>query len=164
VEERTGGGKIAGRAALLEIATRAFGRDAGELLRRMPMVLIDVTIDGPVERAFIHALTRESPAVLVTVAAGDDATLEALRTLGAREADVDRRDDAGDLPRARQFLYAANVPPGEPSGDVLFFSAPGEGRETVEIARRILEEARAGSPLEEVAVLLRAAEVVGSML
>ena len=157
-------GKIADRAALLEIATRALGRDADELLRRMPMVLLDVTIDGPVERAFIHALTRESPAVLVTVAAGDDATLEALRSLGAREADVDRRDDAGDLPRARQFLYAANVPPGEPSGDVLFFSAPGEGRETVEIARRILDEARAGTRFDEMAVLLRAPEVYGSLL
>src|SRR5207237_9354811 len=156
VEERTGGGKIAGRAALLEIATRALGGDAGALLRRMPMVLLDVTIDGPVERAFIRALTRESPAVLVTVAAGDDATLEALRTLGAREADVDRRDDAGDLPRARQFLYAANVPPGEPSGDVLFFSAPGEGRETVEIGRRIRDEARAGTRFDEMAVLVRA--------
>src|SRR5207237_8635389 len=101
-DERLHDGKIADRAAMLEIATRALGRDADELVRRMPMVLPDVTIDGPVERAFIHALTRESPAVLVTVAAGADAPLQALRSLGAPEADVDRRDDAGDLPRARQ--------------------------------------------------------------
>src|SRR6059036_1989886 len=158
-------GKVADRAALLVIATRALEGDSLEPLRRMPMLLLDVSINGPAERAFIEALTKVSPAVLVTVAAGDDATLEALRSLGAREADVDRRDDAGDLPRARQFLYAANVPPpGEARGDVLFFSAPGEGRETVEIARRTLDEARAGTPFDEMAVLLRAPEVYGSLL
>ena len=35
------------------------------------------------------------------------------------------------------------------------FSAPGEGRECVEIARRILQEARAGVPFDEIAVVLR---------
>src|SRR5207245_7548835 len=45
-----------------------------------------------------------------------------------------------------------------------FFSAPGEGREAVEIARRILDEARAGTSFDEMAVLLRAPEVYGSLL
>ncbi len=36
------------------------------------------------------------------------------------------------------------------------FSAPGEGREAVEIVRRVLREADAGVPFDEVAVLLRA--------
>ena len=35
------------------------------------------------------------------------------------------------------------------------FSAPGEGRECVEIARRILDEARAGVRFDEMAVFLR---------
>ena len=158
-------GKVADRAALLVIATRALEGDSLEPLRRMPMLLLDVSINGPAERAFIEALTKVSPAVLVTVAAGDDATLEALRSLGAREEQAERRDDTGDLARARDFLFAAKVPPpGEARGDVLFFSAPGEGRETVEIARRILDEARAGTPFDEMAVLLRAPEVYGSLL
>src|SRR5207245_9700638 len=42
--------------------------------------------------------------------------------------------------------------------------APGEGREAVEIARRILDEARAGTPFDEVAVLLRAPELYASLL
>jgi ATP-dependent helicase/nuclease subunit B len=157
-------GKVADRAALLRIATRALDDAATKPLRRMPMVLLDVPINGPVERAFIEALTKDSPAVLVTIAAGDDATLEALHSLEAREEQPDRRSDAGDLERARQFLFAVNVPPGEPSGDVLFFSAPGEGRETVEISRRILDEAREGTPFDEMAVLLRAPELYGSLL
>jgi hypothetical protein len=157
-------GKIADRAALLAMATRAL-RDASTApLRRMPMLLLDVPINGPVERAFVQALTNDSPAVLVTVAAGDDATLDALRSMGARETEADRSDGGGDLARAREFLFAANVPAGAPSGDVVLFSAPGEGRETVEIARRILDEARAGTPFDEMAVLLRAPEIYGSLL
>ena len=158
-------GKVADRAALLQIATRALDI-ADELgpLRRMPMVLLDVPLNGPVERAFVRALTKDSPAVLVTVAAGDDATREVLRSLGAREEPQERSSDRGGLARARDFLFAANVPQGEPSGDVLLFSAPGEGRETVEIARRILDEARAGTPFDEMAVLLRAPELYGSLL
>src|SRR4029453_5181418 len=36
-----------------------------------------------------------------------------------------------------------------------FFSAPGEGRECVEIARRILKEARRGVGFDEMAILVR---------
>src|SRR5262249_37748625 len=157
-------GKVADRAALLQIATRALEDSSTDPLRRMPVLLLDVPINGPVERAFIQALIRDSPAVLVTVAAGDDATREALRSMEAREQQPDRRDDSGDLARARDLLFAANVSPGQPSGDVLLFSAPGEGRETVEIARRILDEAQAGTPFDEMAVLLRAPEIYGSLL
>jgi CRISPR/Cas system-associated exonuclease Cas4 (RecB family) len=154
-------GKVADRAVLLEMATRAL---EGEPLARMPMVLLDVPFDGPAERAFLETLARVSPAVLVTVAAGDDATLHALGSLGARPMDVERHDD-GDLARARGFLFAPTAPPpGEPQGDVVFFSAPGEARETVEIARRILDEARAGTPFDEMAVLLRAPQLYGSPL
>src|SRR2546426_137814 len=103
-------GKVADRAALLVIATRALEGDSLEPLRRMPMLLLDVSINGPAERAFIQALTKASPAVLVTVASGDDTTLEALRSLGAREEQAERRDDTGDLARARDFLFAAKVP------------------------------------------------------
>jgi RecB family exonuclease len=168
------GAKVADRAALLAIATRAAVGSALDPVRRMPMVLLDVPIASPAERAFVEALTAVSPATLVTIPAGDDATLDAVRGLAARdrrdeEADGDgagRHDaDGSDLTRARAFLFAAATPPlGAARGDVLFFSAPGEGRETVEIARRILDEARAGTPFDEMAVLLRAPEVYAPLL
>jgi ATP-dependent helicase/nuclease subunit B len=162
-------GKIADRAALLAIATAAAAGGALDPLRRMPMVLLDVPIGGPSEGAFVEALTALSPDVLVTVPAGDDATLDAIRALGAHDAGVDRTGyrDAGasDLDRARTFLFApAAPPPGAARGDVVLFSAPGEGREMVEIARRILDEARAGTRFDEIAVLLRAPEVYASLL
>jgi len=158
--------KLADRTHLLILAARAVAQGALEPLARMPMVLLDVSIGGAAERGLVEALAAVSPAVLATVPAGDDATLDALRSLGARE----RRDepagaDAGDLARARQFLFAAAAPPPvSPGGDVLFFSAPGEGREAVEIARRLLDEARAGTRFDEMAVLLRAPEVYASLL
>ncbi len=40
-------------------------------------------------------------------------------------------------------------------GSLEFFSAPGEGRECVEIARRILEHARLGVGFDEMAILVR---------
>jgi ATP-dependent helicase/nuclease subunit B len=156
--------KVADRAALLGLATRAAAQGALEPLGRMPMVLLDVAIGGAAERGFVEALAAAAPAVLATVPAGDDATLEALRGLGARE----RREEPsgeGDLARARHYLFAPAVPPpGTARGDVLLFSAPGEGREAVEIARRILDEVRAGVAFDEMAVLLRAPEVYGSLL
>src|SRR5437870_6116510 len=91
-EAQLEGGKVADRAALLAIATRAAAQGALDLVRRMPMVLLDVPIAGPAERAFVDALTAISPAVLVTVPAGDDATLDAVQRLGAR----DRTDEPSD--------------------------------------------------------------------
>jgi ATP-dependent helicase/nuclease subunit B len=159
-------GEVADRAALLGLAARAVAQGALEPLSRMPMVLLDLPIGGAAERGFVAALAAASPAVLATVPAGDDATLEALRSLGARDVrDAFRDEDAGDLARARHFLFAAAAPPpGAARGDVLIFSAPGEGREAVEIARRVLDEARAGTPFDDMAVLLRAPEVYASLL
>jgi ATP-dependent helicase/nuclease subunit B len=164
-------GKLADRAALLTMATRTLA-EAQDSFRQMPVILLDVAIEGPAERAFVSALTSASPAALMTIPAGDEATLEAAQSLGGRhrsheEVDGDRARAAGasDLARARGFLFAAAVPPpGEARGDVLFFSAPGEGRETVEIARRLLDEARAGTRFDEMAVLLRAPELYASLL
>ena len=158
--------KVADRAAFLGLAAHAVAQGALESLGRMPMVLLDVSIGGAAERGLVEALAAVSPAVLATVPAGDDATLEALRGLGARERrDEPRGADADDLARARHFLFVAAAPPPVTArGDVLFFSAPGEGREAVEIARRALDEARAGTPFDEMAVLLRAPEVYASLL
>ena len=157
--------KVADRAALLALAARAVGQGALEPLGRMPLLLLDVSIAGTAERALVQALAAASPAVLATVPAGDDATLEALRTLGARERRDDPAGPDGDLSRARHFLFAEAAPPARTAGgEVLFFSAPGEGRETVEIARRVLDEAREGTPFDRMAVLLRAPEIYGALL
>ena len=85
--------------------------------------------------------------VLVTVPFGDVATLDRWHRLGLREEVLEQtgRLRSGAL---RRYLFADRQPPErEPAGDVVFYSAPGEGRECVEIARRILQEAARGVPL-----------------
>ena len=154
--------RIADRAALLLLAARAVVESP---LRRMPMLLLDVPIAEPAAAAFVDALTGVSPAVLITVPSGDDATIETIRAMrGLHLADNDERDDS-DLGRARGFLFAPAAPPARAaSGDVVLFSAPGEARETVEIARRLLDEARGGTRFDDMAVLLRAPEMYASLL
>jgi ATP-dependent helicase/nuclease subunit B len=75
-------------------------------------------------------------------------------------------DRAGsELGRLRAFLFSEESPPEQPGrGEVILFSAPGEGREAVEIARRVLAEARGGTPFDRMAVLLRAPEVYATPL
>ncbi|MBI1735748.1 MAG: exodeoxyribonuclease V subunit gamma [Candidatus Rokubacteria bacterium] len=157
--------RIADRAALLLLAARAVVESP---LRRMPMLLLDVPIAEPAAAAFVDALTAVSPAVLITVPSGDDATVESVRAIAAPrglQIAADSARDDSDLGRARAFLFAPAAPPARAaSGEVVLFSAPGEARETVEIARRLLDEARAGTRFDDMAVLLRAPEMYASLL
>ena len=68
-----------------------------------------------------------------------------------------------DLTALRRNLFAGRQPPERvPTGEVQVFSAPGEGRECVEIARRIVQEARSGVRFDRIAVVLRStADYVG---
>src|SRR4030095_10680533 len=94
----------------------------------------------------------------ITLPFGDVATLDRLRTLGLTPDVLEQTGDE-DLVALRRYLFAKSQPPERaPAGDVRLFSAPGEGRECVEIARRILQEARRGVPLDEIAVFVRSPE------
>ena len=80
-----------------------------------------------------------------------------LETLERSDSRLSFRPANSDLAALRRFAFrrAASLPEREPRGDVRLFSAPGEGRECVEIARRILEEAQRGVRFDEIAVFLR---------
>jgi hypothetical protein len=149
---------LADRAALFELGATA--ADAGEVdaLRRLPIVLLDVPLETPVESRFVAAVTALAPAVLVTVAPGDEATRALLARLFPEAAPATPREAAADtgLARMQAYLFADTVPTGSPPGDVVFFSAPGEDREVVEIARLLLDRAAEGTPFDRMAVLLRA--------
>jgi CRISPR/Cas system-associated exonuclease Cas4 (RecB family) len=129
---------------------------------RLPMLLLDVPIDSRAEQELVEVLASTSPDLLATVPDGDGATVAALRDLATvAEVDEDERADAGDaesdLHSLRTFVFRQERrEPRSRAGDVSVFSAPGEGREAVEIVRRILDEAERGVPFDEMAVLLRA--------
>jgi ATP-dependent helicase/nuclease subunit B len=121
----------------------------------LPLVLLDVPVESAIELALVQRLVEFAPETLLTVPFGDLATLDRIATFGAR-VDVIRPQGDSDLTALRRNLFAARQPPDRvPTGEVRIFSAPGEGRECVEIARRILDEARAGVSFDEMAVLVR---------
>jgi CRISPR/Cas system-associated exonuclease Cas4 (RecB family) len=172
-------GALADRPRLFDLAVAAIERGAPLPMTRLPLVLLDVPIATLAEQRFLAALLALSPAALATVPAGDDSTLRELEALGGRRepgsrrvtAQGDRapaaRDTSGD-PSALAYLRAylfSEAAPAMPAGadEALFFSAPGEGREAVEIARRIVEAAREGTPFDRMAVLLRAPQVYSAL-
>ena len=139
-----------GRASLFAAAAEGAG-----LVSHLPLLLLDVPLESNVEFELARRLIEAAPDTLITVPFGDLATLDYLKTLGA-EVHVLRPSGDSDLSALRRNLFATGQPPErEARGDVKLFSAPGEGRECVEIARRILDEARAGVPFDEMAVFLR---------
>jgi CRISPR/Cas system-associated exonuclease Cas4 (RecB family) len=139
------------RAALFEAAVANAGSVAGR-----PLLLLDVPLESPVEFSLARRLIENAAPALVVVPFGDLAALGLLETLGV-ERTVLEPATGSDLQALRRNLFASRQPPErEPTGEVRVFSAPGESRECVEIARRILAEARAGVRFDEIAVALRA--------
>ena len=77
---------------------------------------------------------------------GDDQRSTAFAELAPTVEHVDGRRTGGQRPRAScgaTFSPTDRPPVRARAGDVRLFSAPGEGREAVEIVRRVLDEARA---------------------
>jgi ATP-dependent helicase/nuclease subunit B len=150
------------RAAFLRSATVAAADPVGPYAR-CRLLLLDVPVMNATEQALVAALVLRAPAVLATIPAGDARTHGALSSLGDVDA-FDERDPAG-LGRVRQYLFASTPPPpAEPIDAVELFSAPGEGREAVEIARRVLREARRGVPFDRMAIALRAPQHYAGLL
>jgi CRISPR/Cas system-associated exonuclease Cas4 (RecB family) len=151
-EEAFAGAGTVDRADLFRVAARQLRvRPA-----RGALLLLDVPIQHPVEWELVEAAIGGAEAVLATAPAGD-ATTARFIALGATRAPV---DDAvsNDLGNLRRFLFVRDEQPPTRSldGSLEFFSAPGEGRECVEIARRILRHARRGVRFDEMAILVRA--------
>jgi ATP-dependent helicase/nuclease subunit B len=145
--------KLADRAALMKLASAA-SPGAG---KAPALLLLDVPIFTTLESAFVAQLAAAAPRTFATVPAGDDRTLARLHAhWQSPELVAPAPAPAGALGRLQtQLFYEGPSPAGAPGDDVVFLSAPGESRECVEIARRILREAEAGTPFDRIAVLLR---------
>jgi ATP-dependent helicase/nuclease subunit B len=142
----------ADRAELFRAAARTLAKaPAAEVV-----VLLDLAFDHPAERELVSALVRSASSALATIPHGD---LDGVAYLEGIGGVVERRGTTGtdDLGCLRRFLFTADALPAvrELDGSLSVFSAPGEGRESVEIARRILSEARAGRRFDEMAILVR---------
>ena len=123
---------------LLALATEA-ARGGEHRWAGLPLARLDADLESQAHRTFFESLAAQAPEVL-----------EAELGEGPSEA------ASHTLEHLRRFLFSP-----EPErftrndGRFEFFSAPGEGLEAVEIARRILRLARDGTAFDQVAILLR---------
>jgi ATP-dependent helicase/nuclease subunit B len=137
--------RLADRADVLHAALGAVREKAaaGEL----PAVCLhDLAPKTKLERALVHLLGSASPRSFVTWATGES-------TEPAPEPEVPAGATA--LQRLKAQLFTSSEVQGTDDGSTCIFSAPGESRECVEIARRVLEEAARGVPFDRIAILLR---------
>jgi CRISPR/Cas system-associated exonuclease Cas4 (RecB family) len=162
-------GRLADRARLLAIAADALRRDPQAFPGRRPLIWLDAPISTPAEHGFVAGLCKVAAVTLVTLPGADARSIQAVRSLGGRREDADPDADrdrvAGPLDRLRQHLFSDVPWSSAIDGEaVQFFSAPGEGRECVEIARLVLDEARHGVAFDRLAVALRSPEVYAGLL
>jgi ATP-dependent helicase/nuclease subunit B len=156
IDERKNAGAV-DYAEMLDTASAEIEANQGQFAGST-VLLLDVAITSKSEARFANALIAAARDAIVTVPAGDTQTLSHLRPQAKPASDGGARGaSSGALHRLQQHLFsAANPPAGAADESVVLFSAPGEGREAVEIARRILQEADRGVPFDQIAVLLRA--------
>src|SRR5207248_6177374 len=88
----------------------------------------------------------------VTVPAGDARTLDCLSRLRKAERIVSPAPTTHSLARLQNSIFSESTVAAESDDRVRFFSAPGEARECIEIARFIMKEARAGIAFDKIAV------------
>jgi ATP-dependent helicase/nuclease subunit B len=157
VEEQLEKAAVSDRAALFRLAAKTCAA-AHVPWVGLPIVFLDVPLDSRAERELVGALVARAPDALATVPGGDRFAHDALVALGGEmEARPDPAPETTDLAHLRRYVFTIDRPPARArSGDVRLFSAPGEGREAVEIVRRVLDEAARGVRFDEMAVLLRA--------
>lgn len=126
----------------------------------LPTVLLDLPLSSRAHADFITAVAGRSHAVMATAHPKDAVAIAALEAaLGVKAQIIGPDSNVSALEHVRAYLFSIEQPPArayDQSVDV--FSAPGEGLETVEIARRTLLLTEAGVPFDRVAVLLRSPE------
>lgn len=157
-EEELAKGGIADRATLFRAACTALD-DGSARFAGLPLLLVDVALDTAATRKFVASLLAAAPVALATIPFGDVPARQACTEMAGEIAAPNSRAPNSTLARLRTFLFADQpAAPGKVGDDLVLFSAPGEGRECVEIARRLLEEAHRGVRFDCMAVLVRSPE------
>jgi len=131
-----------------------------------PLLFLDIPVHTAIEKALVVELAARSKDLLFTCPAGDFRTLGNLKAIpGLQEVPSSHEQQASSLGRLRSFLFTDSIPPeGITDDEVVFFSAPGEERESVEIARRVQAEAERGVQFDRMAILLREPERYASLI
>lgn len=150
------------RSQLFQIAVQAVNdvdhNDVDDLIGNLiakPLLLLDVPLHTEAEGAFASVLISRASQAFVTVPAGDERTLDCLSRLGDSKLVTTESRNVHSVARLQNSIFTHETREAKPDDHVKFFSAPGEARECIEVARFILEEARSGTPFDRIAVLTR---------
>ncbi len=164
-------------AALFALAREEIASGTHALLE-LPLLLLDLELPSRAERGFLAAVAGRAPVALATAIQGDGEGVGALEEVLEAPAELLDDEPAGSpagephattqLEQLRRRIFSSS--PIETTGDAeadatssrkgadesfSFFSAAGEGRECVEIARRIQTLVSAGVVFDRIAILLR---------
>ncbi|HEY7335787.1 MAG TPA: PD-(D/E)XK nuclease family protein [Bryobacteraceae bacterium] len=134
---------LADLASILELATRAAKQDRHPLLD-LPVLRLDIPLETRSHREFFEAVARRSPEVLSVELGGENAGEGA-----------DAAGPTTPLEHLRRYVFSPTPAAAQSRDGFEIFSAPGEGLEAVEIARRILRLAKKGARFDQIAILLR---------
>jgi hypothetical protein len=162
IDERSRAGAV-DYPTMLATATEELQANRG-VLGDKTVLLLDAAIKSKAEAEFIAAVIAAAESTIATIPSGDTGTLEHLG-IAPYAPHAPYAPGSSALARLQRHLFSAEAPPaGEIDNTVVLFSAPGEGREAIEIARRLLREAGRGVPFDQMAVLLRAPQTYLSVL
>lgn len=140
---------LADAARVFELAAAA---EPPARWRGLPVAILDPPVFAPAQHRFFSRVLATAPQVFAALRR-DDPSLEG--TLGVRAENLDGKPESGP-DHLRFYLFSDAAQPARSGADAFdIFSAPGEGLEAVEIARRIAALARAGRRFDEIAILLR---------
>jgi CRISPR/Cas system-associated exonuclease Cas4 (RecB family) len=158
--------RVADRSLMLRVATETLHAAPTQRFADTVVLLLDVSLQSEAEIGLLHALAARAGECVVTIPEGDRRTSDAVAAAGGQRVALESpRGSTRAIERLRVHLFEAESPPEGTLDETLqFFSAPGEGREAVEIARRLLLEARRGVRLDDMAVLVRSPEAYLGLL
>ncbi len=129
----------------------------------IPILFYHLRPRHSLEARFVSALAEQAPQALAVTLDSDREGIELFSSLlRTTPRQVDQPDTVNRLARLRSYLFSASDPPRSTTEhdttSFEFFSAPGESRESVEIARRIRLAADQGVRFDQMAVALRSPE------
>ncbi len=157
--------QLADQTMIFQFAIDAAEKARSHRLLGGPLLLLDLAPRTSIEGRFLDRLIQAAPEVLATLCIRDqEGTTRLQKALQCDATDLDDRPkDEGTEPhltsldRARRFVFSVQTAEPRDCDETLeFFSAPGEARECIEIARRIRRLAgEEGCAFDRVGVLLR---------
>jgi RecB family exonuclease len=150
--------KLADRAVVFSEAIAAANSKSKNPSLDVPVLFYDVSLSSAKARDLVAAIAARAPHVSVTIPAGDAVTEARFeKALGVVTNDLPPHEGHA-LGRMQANLFSAASSEARASGaEIEILSAPGESRECVEVARRILKEAEKGTPFDKIAIVARSA-------